>query len=203
LRRVDREGREVVFIGNQNTGGGTREFSLLIPGATGAPEVWDPMRGGIESVAWRQESRGVSCQLSLAPLESVLLRFGGADSRPPRLTAVSAAAAVIPVTADPAAKPIVYPVPEHGQKSPCAGTAWQGVLRMPADALAPGRRAVLVCEMPADVAEDAAAVRINGRHAGGFIGAPYRVELTGQLKAGDNTVVVEPFPVTAVRLEIH
>ena len=52
-------------------------------------------------------------------------------------------------------------------------------------------------------AEDAAAVRVNGMYVGGFIGKPYRVELTGCLKRGRNTLRIEPFPVAQVRFEVY
>jgi hypothetical protein len=57
--------------------------------------------------------------------------------------------------------------------------------------------------MDAGVPEDAAAVRINGAHAGGWIGKPYRLDVTRFLKPGRNTLRIEPFPVSGVTLEIH
>lgn len=203
LRRVDREGRELVMIANQNTEGGARAYSLRIPGAQGAPEAWDAMRGEFHSLPWRQETSGVVLELTLEPVESVLIRFGGTRSLPLRLTPSSRPLAVQAVEVSGSAAPVVYPVPEKGQKSPCAGAAFQGELTLSADALQPGRRAYLVCEMSPDAAEDAAAVQVNGVHAGGFIGKPYRVEITSRLKAGANALRIEPFPVREVRIEWH
>jgi hypothetical protein len=203
LRRVDREGRDIVFLANQNTNGGARKFSLLIPGVVGAPEVWDAMNGEITSIPSRQMKDGVAVELTLEPMESVLLRFGGSETRPPRLGPDAKPRAVITAQKDGAAPPVEYPVPADGQKSPCAGTAFQGFIEMPSDALVRDRRAILVCEMDAGVPEDAAAVRINGAHAGGWIGKPYRLDVTRFLKPGRNTLRIEPFPVSGVTLEIH
>lgn len=203
LRRVDREGRDVVFLANQNTGGGARAFSLFVPGVDGRPAAWDAMRNEIRGLSWKRQKDGVALDLILEPMESVLLRFGDEGPRPRRLVAGDRPFAVTAVEEDRSATPVVYPVTEGGQKSPCPGTAFQGCFEVPADLLKSGRRAHLVCEIDPSAAEDAAALRINGDHAGGFIGKPYRVDVTGSLKPGHNTVLVEPFPVTSVRLEWH
>ena len=203
LRRVDREGRDVLLIVNQNTNQVARTFSLTVPGVEGAPEIWDALRNEIASVPWRQERDGVSFELTLEPIESVLVRFGGKTERPVRLTAAVRPVATFAVNPDAAAAPVVYPVPEKGQKSPCAGTAFQGEVTMAAGAVKPGQQAYLVCEMAAGAAEDAAAVRVNGAYAGGFIGKPWRVEITRALKPGRNTVRIEPFAVEKVRVEVY
>jgi hypothetical protein len=52
-------------------------------------------------------------------------------------------------------------------------------------------------------AETAAAVRVNGAYAGGFIGKPCRVNITRHLQPGSNTVHVEPFGVQNVRVETY
>lgn len=203
LRRVDREGREVLLIANQNTNQVARTFSLKVPGVKGAPEIMDALRNEITSVPWRQEADGVSFDLTLEPIESVLVRFGGTGERPPRLAASARPLATFAVTPDAAAAPVAYPVPKEGQKSPCAGVAFQGEVVVPEGAVKPGQRAYLVCAMAEGAAEDAVAARVNGAYAGGFIGRPYRVEITRQLKAGRNTVRVEPFPVSQVRIELY
>lgn len=51
--------------------------------------------------------------------------------------------------------------------------------------------------------EDAAAVAPNGHYAGGFIGKPFRLDVTDRLKAGKNTVEVVPFAPESVRLTVH
>ena len=41
--------------------------------------------------------------------------------------------------------------------------------------------------------ERSAAVEVNGAYAGGFIGAPYRVDITKSVKPGVNTLETKPF----------
>ena len=41
--------------------------------------------------------------------------------------------------------------------------------------------------------EKSAAVTVNGAYAGGFIGAPYRVDITRTVKPGANTLEAKPF----------
>ena len=203
LRRVDREGRDVLLLANQSTNQTTRTFSLTVPGVEGAPEIWDALRNEIASVPWRQERDGVSFELTLEPIESVLVRFGGKVERPIRLTAAEQPVSTLAVNPDTAAAPVVYPVSEKGQKSPCSGVAFQGEVAIAAGAVKSGQRAFLVCEMAARAAEDAAAVRVNDAYAGGFIGKPCRIEITRLLKPGRNTVCVEPFAVECVRVEVY
>ena len=202
LRRVDREGRDVLLVVNQNTNRVARALSLSVSGVAGAPEVWDAMRGEITAVPWRDEGNSVSFELTLEPLESALVRFGGKADRPVRLGAESHPLASFTVAPDPTAASIAYPVPDKGQKSPCAGTAFQGVVDIPKGVLTSGQSAYLVCEMSDGVAEEAAAVRVNGAYAGGFIGKPYRVHVSRALKPGRNAIRIEPFPVSRVRIEI-
>jgi hypothetical protein len=203
LRRVDREDRDIVMIANQNTDGGARAFSLLIPGTKGAPEAWDAMRGEFNSVPWREEQAGVVIEITLEPVESVLIRFGGNSTLPLRLTPSSQAIATQAVEPAISATPVVYQTPKKGQKSPCTGVAFQGEVNISDVSLKSGRCAYLVCEMAPDAGEDATAVRVNGEYAGGFIGKPYRIEISTRLKAGLNTVLIEPFPVSKVWIEWH
>jgi hypothetical protein len=66
------------------------------------------------------------------------------------------------------------------------------------------------CELPAvkgrvwlemeDIApEDAVRVTVNGKDAGGFIGKPYRLDVTRFARAGENRVEIVPFAPKAVR----
>jgi hypothetical protein len=55
-------------------------------------------------------------------------------------------------------------------------------------------------EMDAIAPEAAARITINGRYAGGFIGRPFRLDVTGYLRNGRNTVIIEPFAPASARL---
>ena len=58
-------------------------------------------------------------------------------------------------------------------------------------ALKPGARVYLACD---DVeGEKSAAVTVNGTYAGGFIGRPYRLDITKSVKPGANTLETKPF----------
>ena len=51
--------------------------------------------------------------------------------------------------------------------------------------------------------EEAARVTVNGRHAGGFIGAPLHVAVTLYLKHGRNTIRIESFAPSTGRLAVY
>ncbi len=81
----------------------------------------------------------------------------------------------------------------QGQAAP-----FTGVALLPEDIDLSQVRVVLALD---DVAfEEAAAVTVNGHSAGGFIGRPYRLDLTQQLKPGRNEIRIDPFAPTNVRL---
>ena len=50
--------------------------------------------------------------------------------------------------------------------------------------------------------EKSAAVTVNGAYAGGFIGRPYRVNITKSVKPGANTLVVKPFRLKNPRIVV-
>ena len=69
------------------------------------------------------------------------------------------------------------------------GVATELAFTLPA--LQPGERVYLACD---DVeGEKSAAVTVNGAFAGGFIGRPYRLDVTKSVKAGANTLGAKPF----------
>jgi hypothetical protein len=112
-------------------------------------------------------------------------------------------------------------VVSKGEKAnqPPLGVAVRGITgsslwragRCPSPAGAAGR-----CEVPAGLnlkacrvflemddlppPEMAAAVKVNGKAAGGCIGRPYRVEVTNLLKAGTNAVEIQPVAPREARL---
>ena len=67
-------------------------------------------------------------------------------------------------------------------------------------ALKPGARVYLACD---DVeGEKSAAVTVNGAFAGGFIGKPYRLDITKSVKDGANTLEAKPFRLKNPRVVI-
>jgi hypothetical protein len=51
--------------------------------------------------------------------------------------------------------------------------------------------------------DDSAAVTVNGVYAGGVIGKPSRLEITGRVKTGENTLLLEPLAPKSARLVIY
>ena len=205
LHRV-KEGRDVFFITNQNHLGEPRAFRFRVT-AKGEPECWDPMRNEITTPRSRRLTPdSVEIDLTLAPLESTLLVFReGSGSRPTRLEPDTLPTSVIPVTRV-ASPETPVPVPIAGKQpftaSPVkAATPYDGVRELPAALDLANERVYL--EVTALAPEAAARVTVNGSDAGGFIGAPLRLDITRFLKPGTNTMRLEPFAPTEVKLAVY
>ncbi len=54
-----------------------------------------------------------------------------------------------------------------------------------------------------DGIREGARVQVNGQEAGGCIGAPFMLDVTGLVKAGSNTVRIEPFAPKTVKLAVY
>ncbi len=66
--------------------------------------------------------------------------------------------------------------------------------------LAAGERLYLACDEVEG--EQSAAVVVNGAYVGGFIGKPYRLDLTQAVKVGVNTLSIKPFRVKGAKLVV-
>ena len=82
--------------------------------------------------------------------------------------------------------------------SPVKGDPYEGAFTLPAAWLADDRRIFLEAEGIAP--EGAAAIHLNGAYAGGFIGQPYRLEITKAVKAGENSITIAPFAPQKVKI---
>ncbi|TWT85057.1 hypothetical protein CA13_65390 [Planctomycetes bacterium CA13] len=82
--------------------------------------------------------------------------------------------------------------------SPVQSDPFVGRVTVPNAWLDRGLRIVL--EADSIVPEAAAAITVNGQKAGGFIGAPLRVDVSAYLKAGENTIEIDPLAPAGVRL---
>ena len=86
-------------------------------------------------------------------------------------------------------------------QSPVKANPFNGKVDVPADIDLAKARVYLVCE---DVAPEAAArVTLNGRDAGGFIGRPLRLNVTGFLNHGSNAISIAPFAPAKVSLVVY
>jgi len=57
--------------------------------------------------------------------------------------------------------------------------------------------------MDAVAPEEAARVTVNDTYAGGFIGKPFRLDVTAHLKKGTNTIRIEPFAPKTAQLAVY
>ncbi len=178
LHRV-KDGRDVFFICNQDHQGAAKDFRLRIR-TGGHPEIWDAMRNEITSVPVTRDEKGVSFPLTLEPMESVLVVCQSEERPlPARLTDSTVAAAT------------VIPVPNGAHSA----APYSGSFELPDPA---GSRVFVEVEGP--TTEPAGRVVVNGIEAGGFIGRPYRLDVTRHVKPGRNTLQVRPFAPTTARI---
>ncbi|MCX7006800.1 MAG: glycosyl hydrolase [Kiritimatiellaeota bacterium] len=85
--------------------------------------------------------------------------------------------------------------------SPVVADPFDGVCEIPAAIKLAASRVYL--EMDEMLPEAAARVTVNGQDAGGCIGNPLRLEITAHLKAGANTIRIEPFAPKSAKLVVY
>jgi hypothetical protein len=83
--------------------------------------------------------------------------------------------------------------------SPITADLFQGRCTVPADVDLAKSRAVLVLD---GLPDGCAAVTINGEFAGGLIGEPLRLDVTRQVKRGENVLLIAPLAPKSARLMI-
>lgn len=197
-RRID--GRVFTFV--HNRGPAARQVTVTLPQIGGVTR-WNAMDGSVTPFAARAAGGGTAIPLSLAGGESALLALDPAK----RPQAVAA-----PVTAERIALPgngWSLKVEGHASRKPFArdfgtvaltdwrqvgdlagfaGTArYRRTITLDPATLAQGGRMVL------DLGEvrDMATVTVNGRTLPPAITAPFRVDVTGAMRAGANELVVQ------------
>jgi hypothetical protein len=194
LHRV-KDGRDIFFITNQNHLGDPRKFRLRFA-VPGVPECWDPMRNEITAVTCHRNGRTADVELTLEPNESVLLVFQPKQRALPMRGELGKK--VVEVALDPtvpvAKDPEIPARPGPVTRSPVSSNPFHGKCEM--DILP--KRAVL--ELDGLVPEAAARVTVNGQFAGGFIGKPFRLDVTKHPKPGANRISIEPFAPKTARL---
>ncbi|MFA5263566.1 MAG: glycosyl hydrolase [Opitutaceae bacterium] len=195
LHRV-KSGRDVFFITNQNHLGEARRFQLKL-NADGVPECWDAMRNELTAIDHRRTDDDVELEFTLEPNESVLLVFQ--DRSRPLPVRGMIGKTVIPVVVDASIPVETDPeIPSRTGRvthSPVHSNVFHGrceVASMPAHAW------LVLDELSP---EAAACVTVNGQHAGGFIGKPFRLDVTRYLKPGANRIDIAPFAPKSARLQ--
>ncbi len=208
LHRV-KAGRDVFLVCNQDHRGAARDFRFRIA-AEGVPECWDAMRNEITAVPHRRTGKSVEVDLTLEPLESVLLVFRqNKRSLPARLTAD--------------AKPVREPVPvvrvtkpstdEVGETEPASGPPLAGCSWVwypegnPAASAPPGSRYFRkTVSLPAGrtvkratfhaTADNDFLLYVNGERAGASGGGTdnwrslKKIDVSKRLRAGGNLLAV-------------
>jgi hypothetical protein len=209
LHRV-KDGRDVMFVANQNHLGAARTFKFRAR-AAGVPELWDAMRNEITAIPYHDSgdksgAPQVEFSLSLEPLETALLVFQPTKTaRPMRIeagTKVIREAIAIARDPNPPVKPLV---PEPKGRPLTLGPVkaadpFRGRATIPADVDLARCRVYLEME---GLPDDSAAVKVNGVSAGGVIGKPTRVDISKQIKAGENTFEIEPLAPKAARIVFY
>jgi len=84
--------------------------------------------------------------------------------------------------------------------SPITADLFRGKCEIPADVDLAKVRAVLVAE---GLPDDCAAITVNGAAAGGFLGAPARLDVTAHLKRGQNVIEIAPLAPKAAQVVIY
>jgi hypothetical protein len=205
LHRV-KDDRDVFLVCNQNHQGAARQFKFRAAVA-GEPECWDPMRNEITAIPFQRMGRNtVEFSLRLEPLESVLLIFQpNRQHRPmrimPNTKPVREPISLVRIPNPP--MKLLVPEPKSGPLtlSPVkAADPFRASFTIPEDMDLSTTRVDL--EM-ADLPDLSASVTINGIHAGGVIGKPLRLDIHRSIKAGDNTVVIEPLAPKAARIVFY
>jgi hypothetical protein len=85
--------------------------------------------------------------------------------------------------------------------SPVAADPFEGTCILPGDIDLATSRVYL--ELDGLTPEEAASITVNGMHAGGFIGKPFRLDVTKHLKAGSNAITITPFAPRSAKLVVY
>lgn len=217
-----KSGRDVFLVCNQNHEGAARAFTFKVT-ADGEPECWDAMRNEITAPVYRRiDPRTVNVDLTLEPSESVLLVFQPQKRPlPVRLdAAMKPVGPPIRIVRQAAEEHDVHQTPIVAAVSDGGAPGTRPKRSKPRLCVSPVKADPFIgrCELPAslDLAkcrvflevddlqpEAAGSVQVNGQYAGGFIGKPLRLDVTSSLKAGENTIRIEPFSPKSARLTVY
>jgi hypothetical protein len=202
----EKDGRDIMFVANQNHLGAARTFKFRAT-AAGEPEVWDPMRNEITAIPFQRiNDRQVEFSLTMEPYESVLLVFQPTKTARPMRIEPGAKPIREPIAINRDPNPPIKPlVPDPKGRPLTLGPVkvadlFHGRVTIPADVDLARCRVYLEMD---DLPDDAAAVKVNGASAGGLIGKPSRLDITRHLKAGENAITIEPLAPKAARLAFY
>ncbi len=203
--------QEVGFVhrraGNQdfyfmaNLGDQSKRLEVSFRAGNRKPRLWDPMTGEIRDArAYRFDGDRTAVNVTLEPYGSIFVEFGTSTAPPPEPGPGPAAQPeALPVSGpwklswpgtgisamemDELHSWTIYPAAKY-----FSGTGrYETTVHLPEAYLNKGPRLVLDLGDVRNVAE----VWANGEHAGVVWKRPYRLDVTGKLRSGDNTLRVE------------
>ena len=197
----EKDGRDVFLVCNQNHEGSARKFKLRAI-AKGTPEIWDAMRNEINSIPHKRNGNAVDFDISLEPSESVLVVFQSEKRRlPARIETGAKPLQEIAIAREPnQAEPEPQPA-RTITRSPVKADIFNGTCDIPSSVDL--KKARIFIELGELTPEAAANITVNGKYSGGFIGKPFRLDVTKHLKAGANTIRIEPFAPKSAKLAIY
>ena len=170
------------------------------------------MRNEISRVPFVMRGELKEFALTLEPLESVLLVFqeqarplrdrfvGDVPSRGHRVPVVRDLAARKAGDAPSGQPPVGRTSGDVLTLGPVKADPFEGHAEIPGDLDIARSHAVL--ELDNLSPEAAARVTVNCQYAGGFIGRPFRLDVTRLLRKGSNTIAIEPFAPASAQIEI-
>ena len=195
----EKDSRQILFIANQDASR-RRDLAVRAKWPAKNAELWDPMQGTVE----RPVVENGLVKVSLEPSQAVFLvwpNVADATSASLPLRVENPKGETIPVSVTENVTQVV-PDSKGATKvtlSPYSeSVATECKFTLPA--LAKDERVFFVCD--GSEGESSAAVTVNGAFAGGFIGAPYRLDITAAVKPGENTLVAKPFRILNPRIII-
>ncbi len=208
LHRV-KSGRDVFLVCNQNDGGQARTFKFRTA-AEGTPEAWDAMRNELNSLPFRRDGRNTEFSLTLEPMESVILVFQpNARALPPRYGTAQPKREIALLDKhaggqEPSPPGLDVKLHAAGKRytaSPVVAKPFEATCTLPADLDLANSRVYL--ELDELTPEEAACITVNDTHAGGFIGKPFRLDITNHLKPGPNSIAITPFAPKSAKLVVY
>jgi len=202
--------RDVFFVCNQIPDGPAKRFELRAR-VRGHPERWDVVRDEITAVPFRRTGdEQVDFTLDLEPLESALLVFHPEDRGAPDRIDSRSVPARDPIVVEriPSASEGNSPTPGDGPWStrdddsartfsPVEADPFEGRFALPAEWGKSGWRVFVEMD---GLELGSASLRIDGEYVGGFIGAPFRLDVTDDLAPGPHTILIEPRAPESVRI---
>ncbi len=195
LYQCEKGGSNICFVANQDCAR-SRDVAVRAKWPVENVALWDPMQGTVEKPV---VENGL-VKLSLEPSQAVFLVWSGEREALPMRVEMPRGE-MVALSVKETVTPVVLPEDRRNDEritpSPYAESV-ATTCSFDLHRLEAGARVYFVCD--GTEGENSAAVTVNGEFAGGFIGAPYRLDITRFAKAGANVLEAKPFRVKNPRI---